>query len=151
MFKFSPDSFLKRQQEINDDKTCCLIKQYVNIYHSQEIENIFDKHCNSISYLIDFVSTIKNNGFQIIVPCIGRDENSTTVRRDIEKGFSITDRRNYNYIPFIRFTFIEKQILYGVSIKELYMLFFNKENKFEDSEEKTLYYLNKFNKMKAFI
>ena len=151
MFFFNADPVISRQQEIDDNKTQTLIEKYVNIEHSQKIEDFFDNHCNSISYLVDFVHIIRDNGFKIIVPLIPRDEKSTTVNMQIMNGFKITSKYSYDYIPFIKFTFMEEQNLNGYVLQEMYMLFFNKHSNFKDSEAATLYYLNRFNKMKAFI
>ena len=149
MFIYSSDPVEQRKQEIDDDKTLHLIEKYCNVEHYQEIEDFFDKNCNSISYLIDFVTTMRT-GFRFHVTCVDRTEMSTTVRGELDKGFGLTSKYTYDYIPFIRFTFMEMQKINGTYMQELYMIFFTKNSKFKDAEAATLYYLNKFHKMKAF-
>lgn len=151
MFIYSSDELIKINQEIEDDKTQKLIEKYVNIEHSQLIEDFFDNNCDNFQFLIDFTNLIKSNNNRIIIPCIGRTESSPSIKYDIDKGFSLTSKYIYDYIPFIKFTFMEIQKYNGVSLKEVYMIFFNKHNKFKDIENNILYYLNRFNKMKAFI
>lgn len=150
MFIYSQDSLIRKNQEDEAIRSLKLIKKYVKIKHSPELEKSFEENCDSPNYLVDFVNCCNVNNRKLIITIIGRDDNyfSSLIFND---GFSLLNKRLYDYIPYIKMSFVKPELVNGIKIDHSYLLFFNKNDLYEDSLSETINMFNRFNKIKIFI
>lgn len=153
MFRFSDDEFLANKQK--EEATFLLesLSKYFIIKHSPEIEKFFDDNVKSYEFLEELPKLSRINNDIIVVPCMPHNYNDEWARMNLGECYQ---ELSYSWkdvvVPFIEFSLPENyKCKHGDAYKHAYFFFLTKFVKFEDTQDCVLHYLNKLNKLKAFL
>lgn len=161
MFRFSDDEFKANKQK--EEATALLesLLKYFSIEHCPKIEKFFEDNVKTYEFLEELPQLSKINDDITIIRLLPYDYSHESARVDLSEDFkkvqpTLCGGRPKLWkevtIPFIDFSFPSNyNCKYGESYKHVYILFLTNFTNFEQAQECMLYYLNKLNKLKAFL
>lgn len=152
MFRFSIDEFInKTQQEKVTAFLTELSKSFI-VEHCPEIEKFFDDYVTSYEFLEEIPKLSNPNEKNVSIVCVPYDTALWRANADLREVCEKINKSQQETIPFIEFSFPENyKCKHGEPYKHVFIFFVTKFNSFEDSKNYTIYYLNKLNKLRAFL
>lgn len=156
MFRFSNDEFIANKQK--EDATALLesLLKYFSIEHCPKIEKFFDDYVKTYEFLEELPRISEKHDDIIIMPCIPHNHDAASARMDLGEAYKKIYKSELLWkdvtVPFIEFSFpTDYNCKHGDSWMHVYIFFLTNSLKFEDARDSVLYYLNKLNKLKAFL
>jgi hypothetical protein len=152
MFRFSKDEYVASKQYEKSSELLEKLTQTITMEHSPIIEEVFDKRVRSYEILTELNKLSVQADYPIVMPAIPYDHTAPLAKRDFKIAFDKLNKPWNSTIPFIEFSFPEDYICnHGESFRHVYFFFFTPFHDFDEAEHCVLRYLNKLDRLKAFI
>lgn len=151
MFRFSKDEYIASKQQEEVDKLIDEICASASIQYSKDIDEMFKGV--TYGYLEEFTKLVRNEfNEKITIVAIPRGSLLHMAQRDLKMGFEALDKSWKDPLPYIEHSFAEDYVCpHGPQFIHCFFFFFTQYHTFEGSEECVKYYLERINKLKAFL
>jgi hypothetical protein len=160
MFRYSQDEYIASEQIQSAYKMLAGIQEKCKIKESPEIDKLFTG-LNIDSYIVlkDINKMSKECKDEIVFAGISRDNyNASSALWELKKGYDFFKEQNKTWgdtIPYIEVSFTDSfKTLDGATdwrLQHIFLFFFTKYHDYEGARDCVLYYLKKFQNLKAFL
>lgn len=152
MFRYSIDEYIAAKQKEKADKVIEELQGKAKLVFSPEIDTFLNERQTTYSYLEDTSRVSKECNDRIIIVAIPRNNNYGGALFDLRQGFLLSGKSWKDTIPYTMHSFPDDYACpHGEEHRHVYLLFFTKYHEYEGSRDCILHYLNKLDKLKAFV
>ena len=157
MFRYSIDEYIASEQKNSGERLLAEVCKKSSIQISPELDAAITRYkMSSFGFLQEVHSVAEKCGEPLVFVASERDNGyPDRVLSDFKKGFDKLDKSWKDTIPYIEYSFPNRVTLssaYGDRhLQHVFIFFFTKYHGFDGSRDCMLYYLNKFNNLKAFV
>jgi hypothetical protein len=157
MFKYSIDEYIASEQKNSAEKLLDGIRKKCRIQVSPELDEALTSYkMNSFGFLQEVHAVAEKCGEPIVFVAAERDNYwPDRILADFKTGFDKLDKPWADPLPYIEYSFSNRVKLsssFGDRyLQHVFIFFFTKYHGFDGARDCMLYYLNKFNNLKAFV